>query len=99
MTFAGGWDGYKKILDTCAQAKRDGYQWVWVDACYIDKRSSTELSEATDSMYRWCANSRVCYVYPSTTPMTPFPLGWTAKNIPSQMAGQSGFRAGGRCRR
>ena len=55
--------GYKKILDTCAQAKRDGYQWVWVDTCCIDKRSSAELSEAINSMYRWYANSRVCYVY------------------------------------
>ena len=38
--------GYKKILDTCEQAKRDGYKWVWVDTCCIDTRSSAELSEA-----------------------------------------------------
>ena len=25
--------GYKKIVDTCKQAKRDGYEWVWVDTC------------------------------------------------------------------
>ena len=55
--------GYKKILDTCAQARRDGYEWVWVDTCCIDKRSSAELSEAINSMYRWYANSRVCYAY------------------------------------
>ena len=29
--------GYKKILDTCKQAKRDGYEWVWADTCCIDK--------------------------------------------------------------
>ena len=23
--------GYKKIVDTCEQAKKDGYKWVWVD--------------------------------------------------------------------
>ena len=23
--------GYKKILDTCEQAKSDGYEWLWVD--------------------------------------------------------------------
>ena len=55
--------GYKKILDTCAQAKRDGYEWVWVDTCCIDKRSSAELSEAINSMYRWYASSKVCYAY------------------------------------
>ena len=55
--------GYKKVLDTCAQARRDGYECVWVDTCCIDKRSSAELSEAIDSMYRWYASSRICYVY------------------------------------
>ena len=55
--------GYKKILDTCEQAKRDEYEWVWVDTCCIDKRSSAELSEAINSMYRWYANSGICYAY------------------------------------
>ena len=55
--------GYKKILDTCRQAKLDGYEWVWVDTCCIDKRSSAELSEAINSMYRWYANAKVCYAY------------------------------------
>ena len=55
--------GYKKILETCELAKKDGYEWVWVDTCCIDKRSSAELSEAINSMYRWYANSRVCYAY------------------------------------
>ena len=22
--------GYKKIVDTCEQAKKDGYKWVWI---------------------------------------------------------------------
>ena len=51
--------GYKKILAICQQAKRDGYEWVWVDTCCIDKRSSVELSEAINSMYRWYENSKV----------------------------------------
>ena len=55
--------GYKKIVDTCKQAKRDGYEWVWVDTCCIDKRSSAELSEAINSMYRWYANAKICYAY------------------------------------
>ena len=55
--------GYKKIVDTCNQAKKDGYEWVWIDTCCIDKRSSAELSEAINSMYRWYANAKVCYAY------------------------------------
>ena len=56
-------DGYRKILESCEQAKKDGYEWLWVDTCCIDKRSSAELSEAINSMYRWYENSRMCYTY------------------------------------
>jgi len=56
-------DGYRKILDSCKQAKMDGYEWLWVDTCCIDKRSSAELSEAINSMYRWYENAQVCYAY------------------------------------
>ena len=56
-------DGYRKILQSCRQAKKDGYKWLWVDTCCIDKRSSAELSEAINSMYRWYENSRICYTY------------------------------------
>ena len=63
MNVIRGRAGYKKILDTCLQAQKDGYEWVWVDTCCIDKRSSAELSEAINSMYRWYANAKVCYAY------------------------------------
>ena len=56
-------DGYRKILQSCEQAKKDEYEWLWVDTCCIDKRSSAELSEAINSMYRWYKNAKVCYVY------------------------------------
>ena len=56
-------DGYRKILDSCKQAEKDGYEWLWVDTCCIDKRSSAELSEAINSMYRWYENAQVCYAY------------------------------------
>ena len=55
--------GYRKIVDTCKQAAKDGYEWVWVDTCCIDKRSSAELSEAINSMHRWYGNAKTCYVY------------------------------------
>ena len=55
--------GYKKILDTCMRAESDKFKWVWIDTCCIDKRSSAELSEAINSMYRWYKNSGRCYAY------------------------------------
>ena len=58
-----GRQGYTKIVDTCKQAKQDGYEWLWIDTCCIDKRSSAELSEAINSMYRWYANAKICYAY------------------------------------
>ena len=67
-------DGYQKILQSCEQAKKDGYKWLWVDTCCIDKRSSAELSEAINSMYRWYENSRICYVYLHDLPGSSFPI-------------------------
>ncbi|KAK4629244.1 Vegetative incompatibility protein HET-E-1 [Fulvia fulva] len=55
--------GHQKIEFTCKQAVRDNLDYVWVDTCCIDKRSSAELSEAINSMYRWYNNARKCYVY------------------------------------
>ncbi|KAK4544238.1 hypothetical protein LTR36_004448 [Oleoguttula mirabilis] len=55
--------GYKKIRMTCEQARKDKLQYAWVDTCCIDKGSSAELQEAINSMYRWYAQAKVCYVY------------------------------------
>ncbi|KAI5985033.1 heterokaryon incompatibility protein-domain-containing protein, partial [Pisolithus albus] len=65
--------GYQKIIESCKQAKRDGYKWLWVDTCCIDKRSSAELSEAINSMYRWYQNAQVCYVYLNDVDQSTFP--------------------------
>ena len=54
---------YKKLLDCCKQARRDGLHRVWIDACCINKASSAELSEAITSMFRYCERSKVCYVF------------------------------------
>jgi hypothetical protein len=54
---------FGKIKSCCARAKADGWEWVWVDSCCIDKRSSAELSEAINSMFKWYKESAVCYVY------------------------------------
>ncbi|KAI6142970.1 heterokaryon incompatibility protein-domain-containing protein, partial [Pisolithus tinctorius] len=66
--------GYQKIIKSCEQAKKDGYEWLWVDTCCIDKRSSSELSEAINSMYRWYRNAQVCYAYLNDVDKEVFPV-------------------------
>jgi len=55
--------GYQKLEFCIEQADRDGLRYCWVDTCCIDKSSSTELSEAIISMFRWYKNSTRCYAY------------------------------------
>jgi hypothetical protein len=55
--------GYKKLMGFCEEAARQGFKWVWIDACCIDKTSSAELSEAINSMFFWYRDAVVCYVY------------------------------------
>ena len=54
---------YAKVRRFCALAKASDVAWVWVDTCCIDKKSSAELSEAINSMYRWYQKAQQCYVY------------------------------------
>ena len=55
--------GWHKI-DFCGeQAAQDGLGYFWIDTCCIDKSSSSELGEAINSMFRWCKDSAICYVY------------------------------------
>ncbi|KAI6022053.1 glycosyltransferase family 20-domain-containing protein [Pisolithus marmoratus] len=68
-----GRDGYQKIVRSCKQAEKDGYSWLWIDTCCIDKRSSAELSEAINSMYRWYRNAQRCYVYLGDVDESTFP--------------------------
>jgi hypothetical protein len=55
--------GFAKIRGCCTQAALDGFQYVWIDTCCIDKTSSADLSEAINSMYQWYRNAQVCYAY------------------------------------
>lgn len=56
--------GYSKIQQTCSLAiSTYCVEYVWIDTCCIDKKSSAELSEAINSMYRWYANAKLCVVY------------------------------------
>ena len=55
--------GFQKIRGACEQACRDGYSWIWIDNCCIDKSSSAELQETINSMWRYYAESNICYVH------------------------------------
>ncbi|KAI5984791.1 heterokaryon incompatibility protein-domain-containing protein, partial [Pisolithus marmoratus] len=66
-------DGYQKIIKSCERAMKDKYKWLWIDTCCIDKRSSAELSEAINAMYRWYQNAQVCYAYLNDVDESVFP--------------------------
>ncbi|KAL8832892.1 MAG: hypothetical protein Q9170_004694 [Blastenia crenularia] len=65
--------GMNKIRASCDMAQSRNQQWVWIDTCCIDKRSSAELSEAINSMYNWYKKAVECYVYLSDVCWTEHP--------------------------
>ena len=73
-------DGHRKILQSCERSMKDGYRWLWVDTCCIDKRSSAELSEAINPMYRWYENSSICYAYLHDVYGSSFPTAGDAES-------------------
>ncbi|KAK6215820.1 HET domain-containing protein [Colletotrichum tabaci] len=60
--------GFEKIRATCAKATGDGFSYAWIDTCCIDKKSSAELSEAINSMFRYYEASAICYAYLTDVP-------------------------------
>ncbi|KAI0023631.1 heterokaryon incompatibility protein-domain-containing protein [Xylariomycetidae sp. FL0641] len=80
--------GALKILRSAAQASTLGYDYIWIDTCCIDKRSSAELSEAINSMFNWYQQSEVCLAYLSDVihlseiPVARwFTRGWTLQEL------------------
>jgi hypothetical protein len=55
--------GYQKIQAACLVAQQNSIEHLWVDTNCINKDSSSELSEAINSMFTWYQNSFICYVY------------------------------------
>ncbi|KAF9455381.1 heterokaryon incompatibility protein-domain-containing protein [Collybia nuda] len=55
--------GWEKIVGACDTAKKDGFEYIWIDTCCINKESSAELSEAINSMYAWYRGAHICYAY------------------------------------
>lgn len=60
--------GFSKIKYACHKARQHKILYLWVDTCCIKSSSSTELSEAINSMYRWYAEAEICYTYLSDMP-------------------------------
>ncbi|KAF2759753.1 HET-domain-containing protein [Pseudovirgaria hyperparasitica] len=56
-------NGFLKLNGFCEKAKEVGFEWVWMDTCCIDKKSSAELGEAINSMFAWYQKANVCYAY------------------------------------
>ena len=55
--------GYSKIRFCAGRAATDSLEYFWIDTCCIDKSTSTELSTALNSMFRWYQRASKCYVY------------------------------------
>ncbi|KAI0890102.1 HET-domain-containing protein [Annulohypoxylon maeteangense] len=55
--------GWKKITRFCATAEKYGFAYAWIDTCCIDKRSSADLTEAINSMFKYYYDAAVCFVY------------------------------------
>ena len=55
--------GWGKFAGSCARAKQDGYEYIWIDTCCINKSSSAELSESINAMFQLYQNSHICYAY------------------------------------
>jgi hypothetical protein len=55
--------GWTKIEQTCREAQRCGFNYVWIDSCCIDKTNNAELTESINSMFQWYSDAALCLVY------------------------------------
>ncbi|KAK4236838.1 HET-domain-containing protein [Achaetomium macrosporum] len=70
--------GFGKIRQTCSLARARGIDWAWVDTCFIDKTSSSELTEAINSMFRWYQRSQQVSKFARSRWFT---RGWTLQEL------------------
>ena len=59
--------GFLKTIGCAVQAEKDEIYYIWCDTCCIDKKDSTELSEAINSMFHWYKD-QLCYAYLKDVP-------------------------------
>lgn len=56
-------NSWSKIINSCRVVAEQGWEWLWIDTCCINKLSSSELSEAINSMYFWYEEAEICFAY------------------------------------
>ena len=86
----------EKIRKFLIQAKADGYDWAWADTCCIDKTSSTELTEAINSMFQYYSLSDICYAYLSDVPADGITTTWDSRprRVPSKFVASKWHKRG-----
>ena len=55
--------GYRKIAEASRVAAGFNVEYIWIDTCCIDRKSSADLSEAINSMFSWYEKAKVCIAY------------------------------------
>ena len=85
--------GWSKVKQCCRRTREDGFEYVWIDTCCIDKTNSVELSMAINSMFLWYEQAAICYAYLSDVDTTAYSLqrqldrskwftrGWTLQEL------------------
>ncbi|RFU25002.1 hypothetical protein B7463_g11331, partial [Scytalidium lignicola] len=83
--------GYEKVKNASRVALERGYEYIWIDTCCINKKSSTELQEAINSMYQWYEEAEECFAYLADVPPGTiahefekskwFTRGWTLQEL------------------
>lgn len=61
-------NGWTKIEESCHRAASDGWTYIWIDTCCINKADTTELGEAINSMFRYYEAADICYAYLADVP-------------------------------
>lgn len=69
--------GWTKIIKACEIARAHELGWLWVDTCCIDKKSSAELTESINTMFRWYYHSHDCYALLSDVDLTDVDAGFS----------------------
>ena len=55
--------GVWKIQQSCAIAKANECEYMWIVTVCIDKTDNAEVSESINSMFAWYKQASVCYAY------------------------------------
>src|ERR1700760_2514445 len=55
--------GWIKINLCADRTIANGLRYFWIDTCCIDRKNSTELFKAINSMFNWYQKAARCYVY------------------------------------